>query len=597
MSNPSTLNQDRAIGLGSQPANEPAESFGDILSQYEQAHSHRVEEGKRGLEGTVIAVTGESVYLDIGFKTEGIIPLADFQSAGETVKAGDKIPVSIKGRDPEGYYELSRTKVERPKDWSSLEKAFADKTPIAGVITAVVKGGVSVDVGVRAFMPASRSGARDAAEMEKLVGQEISCRIIKLEVADEDVVVDRRAVLEDEERASKDRRYSEIKEGETVQGVVRSLADYGAFVDVGGVDALLHVADISWARVNKPADALSVGQQIEAKVLKVDVAKRRIAIGMKQLLPHPWDLASEKYKTGDRVTGAVTRVTDFGAFVELEKGIEGLIHLSEMSWSKKARKPADVVKPGEQVEVMVLGVNQADRRIALGLKQALGDPWAEAPQKFPVGAVVEAPVTSLTKFGAFVQLAEGVEGMIHIGDISTDPSKGRQGASGAESPRQRSMERSDVSSAERRINHPQDVLRVGQVVRAQVLEVDTGRRRLRLGMKQLVPTSVDEYIAEHKDGDVVTGRMTEVASGRARVELGEGIQAVCKLSAETLEKAEKPADPKTDLSSLTSMLEARWKGGQATGAPRREPVRAGQIRSFRIVKLDAAGKKIELELA
>jgi small subunit ribosomal protein S1 len=597
MSNPSTLDRDRAIGLGPQPANEPAESFGDILSQYEQSHSHRIEEGKRGLEGTVIAVTGESVYLDIGFKTEGIIPLADFESAGETVKAGDKLPVSIKGRDPEGYYELSRTKVERPKDWTSLEKAFADKTAIAGVVTAVVKGGLSVDVGVRAFMPASRSGARDAAEMEKLVGQEISCRIIKLEVADEDVVVDRRAVLEEEERASKDRRYSEIKEGETVQGVVRSLADYGAFVDVGGVDALLHVADIAWGRVNKPADALAVGQQIEAKVLKVDAAKRRIAIGLKQLLPHPWDLASEKYKIGERVTGAVTRVTDFGAFVELEKGIEGLIHLSEMSWSKKARKPADVVKPGEQVEVMVLGVNQADRRIALGLKQALGDPWAEAPQKFPVGAVVEAPVTSLTKFGAFVQLSEGVEGMIHIGDISAEVSKGRQAASGAAPPRQKSMEWSNVPNGEKRINHPQDVLKVGQVVRAQVLEVDTERRRLRLGMKQLVPTSVDEYISEHKEGGLVTGRMTEVGNGQARVELGEGIHAVCKLSAETLEKEEKPAEPKTDLSSLTSMLEARWKRGQAIGAPRREPVRAGQIRSFRIVKLDPAGKRIELELA
>src|SRR5271157_1696997 len=596
MSNPGTLDHGRVTGLGSQPANEPAESFGDILSQYEQSHSHRVEEGKRGLEGTVISVSGESVYLDIGYKTEGIIPLVDFQSAGETVKAGDKIPVSIKGRDPEGYYELSRTKVERPKDWSSLEKALADKTPIAGVITAVVKGGVSVDVGVRAFMPASRSGARDAAEMEKLVGQEITCRIIKLEVADEDVVVDRRAVLEEEERASKDKRYAEIKEGETVQGVVRSLADYGAFVDVGGVDALLHVADISWGRVNKPSDALAVGQQIEAKVLKVEAAKRRIAIGMKQLLPHPWDLASEKYKAGDRVNGAVTRVTDFGAFVELEKGIEGLIHMSEMSWSKKTRKPADVVKPGDQVEVMVLGVNQADRRIALGLKQALGDPWAEAPKKFPVGAIVEAPVTSLTKFGAFVQLAEGVEGMIHIGDISAEAVKGK-GAPGAAAPRQRPTDRTDVPNLERRINHPQDVLRVGQVVRAQVLEVDTERRRLRLGMKQLVPTSVDEYITEHKDGDVVTGRMTEVASGRARVELGEGIQAVCRLGGETAEKEEKPADPKTDLSSLKSMLEAKWKGGQAMGAPRREPVRAGQIRSFRIVKLDAAAKKIELELA
>ncbi|MGA2267431.1 MAG: 30S ribosomal protein S1 [Bryobacteraceae bacterium] len=568
MSNPTTLDRDRATGLASQPAHEP-ESFGDILSQYEQSHSHRTEEGKTGLEGTVIAVTGESVYLDIGFKTEGIIPLADFQSAGETVKAGDKIPVSIKGRDPEGYYDLSRAKIERPKDWTSLEKAFAHKAAIAGVVTAVVKGGVSVDVGVRAFMPASRSGAKDAAEMEKLVGQEISCRIIKLEVADEDVVVDRRAVLEEEERASKERRYSEIQEGETVQGVVRSLTDYGAFVDIGGVDALLHVADISWGRVNKPADALAVGQQIEARVLKVDAAKQRVSIGLKQLLPHPWDLASEKYKTGGRVTGTVTRVTDFGAFVELEKGIEGLIHLSEMSWSKKTRKPADVVKPGEQVDVMILGVNQADRRISLGLKQALGDPWLEAPKKFPVGAVVEAPVTSLTKFGAFVQLAEGVEGMIHIGDIS----------------------------AEKRLNHPQDVLKVGQAVKAQVLEVDTEKRRLRLGMKQLIPTSLDEYIAEHKEGDSVTGRMTEVGSGQARVELGEGIQATCRLRAEAPEKEEKPAEAQTDLSSLTTMLEARWKGGQAIGAPRREPVRAGQIRSFRIMRLDAAAKKIELELA
>src|SRR5271157_394857 len=591
MSNPGTLDHGRVTGLGSQPANEPAESFGDILSQYEQSHSHRVEEGKRGLEGTVISVSGESVYLDIGYKTEGIIPLVDFQSAGETVKAGDKIPVSIKGRDPEGYYELSRTKVERPKDWSSLEKAFADKTPIAGVITAVVKGGVSVDVGVRAFMPASRSGARDAAEMEKLVGQEISCRIIKLEVADEDVVVDRRAVLEEEERASKDKRYAEIKEGETVQGVVRSLADYGAFVDVGGVDALLHVADISWGRVNKPADVLAVGQQIEAKVLKVDAGKRRIALGMKQLLPHPWDLASEKYKTGDRVNGAVTRVTDFGAFVELEKGIEGLIHMSEMSWSKKARKPADVVKPGEQVEVMVLGVNQADRRIALGLKQALGDPWAEAPQKFPVGAVVEAPVTSLTKFGAFVQLAEGIEGMIHIGDISAEAVKGKGAPSGAAAPRQRPMERPEASNAEKRINHPQDVLKVGQVVRAQVLEVDTERRRLRLGMKQLIPTSVDEYIAEHKEGDVVTGRMTEVSGGHARVELGEGIQGTCRIAAEGVAKEEARAESKADLSSLSSMLKAHWKGGAAGGEAKPEAVRAGQIRNFRIAKLDPAAKK------
>ena len=558
---------------GSEPQvspNESAESFGDLLSQFERSHSHKPEEGAQGLEGTVIAVSGDSVFVDVGYKTEGILPLSDFQIAGESVSPGDRIRVSIKGHDPEGYYQLSRLKVERPKDWSSLEKAFGQKTAIAGVVTAVVKGGLSVDAGVRAFMPASRSGAKDAAEMEKLIGQEIRCRIIKLDVADEDLVVDRRIVLEEEERTARERRFSEIREGETVSGPVRSLTDYGAFVDIGGVDALLHVADISWGRINKPADVLAVGQAVEAKVLKTDPAKRRISIGMKQLQPHPWEQAGERYKMGERVRGAVTRVTDFGAFVELERGVEGLIHLSEMSWSKKVRKPADVLKPGDSVEVVVLGVNEADRRISLGLKQALGDPWAEAPQKFPVGAVVEAPVTSITKFGAFVQLAEGVEGMIHVGDIS----------------------------AEKRINHPQEVLKVGQAVKAQVLEMDAAKRRLRLGMKQLVPTSLDEYIAEHKQGDVVTGRMTDVSGGRAHVELGEGIRATCAIAAEGPRGETAKAESKSDLSSLTSMLQAKWKGGQAgtvTHAP--EPARTGQIRSFRIARLDPGAKKIELELA
>jgi len=571
MPNPSILDQDRDIGPGSQTNHEPNESFGDILSQYEQSHSHRaeIEGGGKSLEGTVVAVTAEQVFLDIGYKIEGTIPLAEFQKAGEAIKPGDKVAVSIKGRGEDGYYELSKIKVERPKDWSSLEKAFADKLAIAGVVTAVVKGGVSVDVGMRAFMPASRSGAKDAAEMEKLIGQEIRCRIIKLDVADEDIVVDRRAILEEEERSAKEKRYSEIKEGEIVTGAVRSLTDYGAFVDIGGIDALLHVADISWGRVNKPADVLTVGQSVQVKILKVDPAKRRISLGMKQLLPHPWDLVSEKYKQGERVHGTVTRVADFGAFVELEKGIEGLIHLSEMSWSKKARKPSDVVKAGDTVDVVILGVNQADRRISLGLKQALGDPWAEVPQKFPQGAVVEGAVTSLTKFGAFVQVAEGVEGMIHVGDIS----------------------------AEKRINAPADVLKVGQVVKALVLECDLEKRRLRLGMKQLVPTSLDEYIAEHKEGDVVTGRTIDASGARARVELGEGIQAVCRLGSDTPEQEEKPSDSKVDLSSLSTMLQSKWKGGQGTGPSRREPARAGQIRSFRIVKLDPAAKKIELELA
>jgi len=565
----SMLFQDPSAEPDSQANSAPGESFADMLSQYERTSSHAGEE-RRGFKGTVVAVNAESVMVDIGFKTEGILPLAEFTKNGETVQRGDMVPVSIKGRDPEGYYELSRMKVERPRDWSALEKAFADKAPIAGMVTAVVKGGVSVDVGVRAFMPASRSGAREAADLEKLVGQDIRCRIIKLDTADEDVVVDRRAVLEDEEREGKEKRYSQIKEGETVTGTVRSLTDFGAFVDIGGVDALLHVADISWGRVAKPADVLQQGQQVEAKVLKVDAAKRRIAIGLKQLQPHPWDLAADKYKVGDRVTGTVTRLADFGAFVELEKGVEGLIHLSEMSWTKKVRKPSDVLKEGEQVEVAVLGVNQGERRISLGLKQVVGDPWAEVAKKFPVDSQAEGKVTSLQKFGAFIELAEGVEGMVHVGDIS----------------------------AEKRINHPQEVLKVGQTVKVLVLEADVAKRRLRLGMKQLVPTGLDEYIAEHKEGDVVTGRLTtDVSAGRARVELGEGVPATCRIANETAAESQPVAD-KTDLSSLTSMLEAKWKkGGAAAGAARDEAPRAGQIRSFRILKLDAAQKRIEVELA
>ena len=366
----------------SQPTPESNESFGDLLTQFERSHSHRTAEGGKQLEGTVIAVSAEAVIVDIGYKSEGLLPLTAF-ATGEEVKPGDKLAVSVKGRDADGYYELSRFRTALPKDWTALERAFAEKTTIMGTVTAVIKGGLSVDVGVRAFMPASRSGTREAGELEKLVGEEIRCRIIKLDVADEDVVVDRRVVLEEEERSVKERRYSEVKEGDTVHGEVRSLTDYGAFIDLGGVDGLLHVGDIAWGRVNKPGDVLTVGQQVEARVLKIEPEKRRISLGMKQLQPHPWDSLADRYKVGERVTATVTRVTDFGAFVELEPGIEGLIHVSEMSWVKRVKKASDAVKTGETVEVVILGIDVAERRISLGLKQTLGDPWANVPQKFP----------------------------------------------------------------------------------------------------------------------------------------------------------------------------------------------------------------------
>ena len=549
---------------------ETTESFKDVLKEYERGR-RKPETGSGGREGTVIAITSDAIVLDIGFKTEGILALSAELNA-QTVKPGDKLLVTVKGRDPEGYYELVRGKIDRPTDWPALEKAFNEKATIMGTVTGVVKGGLSVDVGVRAFMPASRSGARDAAEMEKLVGQEIRCRITKIDSTEEDVVVDRRIISEEEERSAKERRYSELKEGDTVRGAVRSLADYGAFVDIGGIDGLLHVSDISWTRISKPSDVLTEGQEVEVRVLKIDPAKRRISLGMKQLQPHPWDAVAVKYKVGERVRGVVTRLMEFGAFVEIEPGIEGLIHISEMSWGKKVKKASDVVKPGENVEAVILGINAGERRISLGLKQALGDPWRDVEKNLPLGAVVEGPVASMTKFGAFVQVAEGVEGMIHISEIS----------------------------AEKRLNHPSDALRLGQVVKAQVLAIDTEKRQLRLSIKQLIPSDLDEYLAEHKEGDVVSGRVVNVSGGHARVELGEGIQASCDLTrvAQTSASAQSAsALGKADLSSLGSMLQARWKSGGPVVSSKPEEVRAGEIRKFRIAKLDAGAKRIELELA
>ena len=547
--------------------NEGEESFADMLSQYEQTHKQRAADGSRQVEATVISVSSESVFFDIGYKTEGVLPLSSFGE--KPPKPGDKLPVTVKGRNEEGYYELSRFKVAQPTDWTSLERAFDQKSTIVGTVTAVVKGGLSVDVGVRAFMPASRSGTREAAELEKLVGQEIRCRITKLDTTEEDVVVDRRAVLEEEARAGKASRYTELKEGDIVKGTVRSLMDYGAFVDIGGIDGLLHVSDISLSRVKNPADVLSVGQEIEARVLRIDRDKQRISLGLKQLQPEPWDNAADKYKTGERVRGTVSRLMDFGAFVELEPGVEGLVHISEMSWVKRVQKPSDIVKPGDSVEAVILSINPAERRIALGLKQALGDPWADIGKRFAAGSVVEGPVTSITKFGAFVQAAEGVEGMIHVSEIS----------------------------AEKRINHPQEVLKVSEIVRAQVLSIDSERRLMRLSMKQLVPTSLDEYIAEHKVGDVVTGRVIDTA-GQVRVELGEGIQAICRQQKSTSAASPDQASGKADMSSLGAMLQARWKGASTTGAAAKaDPLSAGQVRSFRITKLDGEKKSIEVEAA
>lgn len=543
--------------------------FAEILSNFEQQHA----DAKAGetVDGTVVSIGPDVILVDIGRKIEGALPVAtwkDTQPDEPTV--GATVKVSAGPRNEDGYYQLSTIKVERPKDWSGLQAAFADKRNVAGVVSEQVKGGFRVDIGVRAFMPASRSGVREADDMPKLVGQEIQCRITKLDADKEDVVVDRRVVLEEEQGQRRQQRFAELQVGAVVQARVRTVTDFGAFVDLGGVDGLLHVADISWSRVNKASEVLKAGDEVTVKVLKIDPNTRKIGLGLKQLQEDPWTQAARTFQVGDRVSGTISRLTDFGAFVELLPGVDGLIHLSELSWNKRVRKPGDLLKVGERVEAVILGVDPAAKRISLGYKQVLGDPWDAVAQRLPVGSVVEGPVTNLTPFGAFVDLGEGIEGMIHISDITN----------------------------EKRLDHPKDKIAKGQTVRAAVAEIDRDRRRIRLNMKQLEPTTVDHFISEHQAGQTVSGRLVEVHGDRAKVELGEGVVATCQLK-----KAEdQPAAGNTggraggDVSSLSAMLAARWKHGPASSSTR-EAARPGQVRTFRIANLDAGKRLIELELA
>jgi small subunit ribosomal protein S1 len=542
-------------------------SFADILSNFEREHYEKPGET---LNGTVVSVGSETILIDIGRKTEGSLTLALWkETQPEEPKVGATLAVTVGGRDEEGYYSLSTHKVARPKDWSGLESAFAEKRNIAGVVVEQVKGGFRVDIGVRAFMPASRSGVRETDEMPKLVGQEIQCRISKLDTEKEDVVVDRRVVVEEEQAVRREQAFAGLREGAIVRGRVRSLMDFGAFIELApNVDGLLHVVDMSYARVGKAADVVKIGDELEVKILKIDPAARKISLGLKQLQEDPWSIAARTFKIGDRVTGTVSRLADFGAFVELLPGVDGLIHLSELSWDKRVRRPGDLLKIGDRVEAVILQVNPADRRIGLGYKQALGDPWEQVPEKFPVGSTFEGPITNLTQFGAFVDMGDGIEGMIHIADITN----------------------------EKRLDHPKEKLTKGQPVKALVLEIDRERRRIRLGLKQLEPTTIDHYIAEHKTGEKVSGRLMDMQGSRAKVELGEGVVGICHMKPAPQKPAANESTKSSDVGSLSAMLSARWKQGGETGAAQ-ESIKTGQILSFRIALLDPAKRLIELDLA
>ena len=563
---------------------DTGESFADILKEFENANRPARQGaatqtkgkgkgkakgrpgGPRPLRGTVVGVAGDFVLIDYGGKAEGVIPATDLRDAegNLSVKPGDTFDVTITGFNNEDMAKLSRVAGPRPRDWDALIRAFEAKDIVAGRVTGAVKGGFTVDVGTRAFMPASRSGVRDAADVEKLVGQEIRCRIIKIDVDEEDVVVDRRAVMEEEANQIRQNTLAALEEGAVVRGTVRSLAGYGAFIDIGGVDGLLHVGDISWSRVTDPASELAVGDVLDLKVLKADKQTGKISLGLKQMSPDPWEGAMNKLKPGDRVTGEVTRLADFGAFVEVMPGVEGLIHVSEMSWTKRIQRPGDVLKKGERVEAVVLKLDSSAARLSLGLKQVLGNPWDTIKDRYPNGKIVEGKVTRLAKFGAFVEVEEGIEGLIHVSEFTN----------------------------ERRIQSPSEVVKPGDVVRAVVLSADPETKRLKLGMKQLEATPADHFVQDAAVGDRVTGRVLQVLRNRITVQLGEGVEGVC-----VLENAPASA-PAVAGGSLAEQLAAAWKGGvKPSTSPATEPFQEGQLRSFTIKAIDAAGKKIELSPA
>jgi small subunit ribosomal protein S1 len=553
-------------------------SFADILKEFESTSRAAAKDkekgrpkgkgrgrpaGPSGPRGTVVSISSDFVLVDYGGKSEGIIPASDLKDAegNLTVKQGDTFNVAITGFNSDGMAKLSRIAGPRPKDWDGLKRAFENKEVVAGRVTGQVKGGFTVDLGTRAFMPGSRSGVRDTADMEKLVGQEIRCRIIKLDVDNEDVVVDRRSVMEEEANQMRQNAIESLQEGATVRGTVRSLENYGAFIDIGGVDGLLHVGDISWARVTDPSTELAVGDALDLKILKLDKQNGKISLGLKQMSPDPWEVAVAKLNPGDRVTGEVARLADFGAFVEVIPGVEGLIHVSEMSWTKRVHRPGDVLKLGERVEAVVLKIEPGARRLSLGLKQVLGNPWDTIKDRYPVGKIVEGKVSRLAKFGAFVELEEGIDGLIHVSEFTS----------------------------ERRIQSPGEIVKAGQVVRAVVLAVEPETRRLKLGMKQLEATPADQAMKDLAIGDRITGRVLKVSGNKVTVQLGEGLEGVC-----VVEGAQgTPPSPAPSSGSLADQLAAAWKGGVKPA----EPYREGQLRSFKVKSIDAGTKKIELSAA
>lgn len=516
-------------------AAEPEVSYDELMADYSEP---ALRAGDL-CQGQIVSIDGDNVIVAYGGKTEGVVPLAELREAGIAEPTpGQDIEVTIESLGgPGDYAVLSYLKAHQSRIWESVEEAFRQKEVLTAKVIERVKGGLNTDIGVQAFLPGSQADVRPVPDLDGLVGQEIPVRIVKLSRSRGNVVVSRRALLEEELQERRRQTLAELSEGAIVTGTVKNVTNYGAFIDLGGIDGLLHVTDISWGRVRNPAEVLQVGQEITLKVLKFDAEKERVSLSIKHMQPDPWENIEQRFREGERATGRVVSVTDYGAFVELEPGLEGLIHVSELSWSKRLKHPSKVLKLDQEVEGVVTQISPSERRISLSLKRLQPDPWANLSERYPLGQIVEGRVRNLTSYGAFVEVEEGVDGLVHVSDLSWS----------------------------NKVKHPKDELKKGQVIKAVVLHVDEENRRVSLGIKQLEPDVWEKFFSQHLVGDDVKGQITRFAKFGAFVELAPGVEGLCHNS-------EMSADARQ----------------------RKPALRAGQDYEFRIIKLDEFDKKISL---
>jgi small subunit ribosomal protein S1 len=502
------------------------------------------------LQGHVVKITPQEVIVDFGYKLEGVVPIEQLRQpdGSVSVRPGDNIDVMIDRHGPqsEGYVLLSFSKASRLRIWDTLERAMREQLLVSGRVIERTKGGLMVDVGVPAFMPGSQVDTRPIHDLDQFVGQDIPVKVLKINRRRGNVVVSRKLAIEEDLKARKQTALEHLSEGAVVPGVVKNLTEYGAFVDLGGIDGLLHVSDMSHGRVNHPSEVVHVGDEITVKVLKFDRDKERISLGLRQLTPDPWETLPARCPPGSRVIGRVMSITDYGAFVEIEPGVEGLIHVSEMTWSRRMKHPSKVVKVGDQVEAVVLEVKPRDRRVSLGIKQLEADPWTTVAERYSIGSVVEGRVRKLADFGAFLEIEEGVDGLVHVSDLSWT----------------------------KHVKHPSEILKKGQVMQAVILNIDAPNRRLSLGVKQLQPDAWESFFRSHEIGDLVRGRVCRACAFGVFVELAPGVEALCHKS------------------EIPPMPGAPSGGGEAAESP----LPIGDEYDFKIIKMNEADKKIGLSL-